>query len=138
MKQSIGISGATKRRAACCTPTCEVRRSGNTERYGHDDSRGRLAGKRHISARPASVESRSQIGHWEVDTVMGTGSKDCIMSLVERKTGLLLIGKLADRTKESLNKRAIQSIKKHAPLFATITADNGTEFHDYLSSPGRL
>lgn len=101
------------------------------KRYGHYDSRGRLAGKRHISARPASVESRSQIGHWEIDTVMGTGSKDCIMSLVERKTGLLLIGKLADRTKESLNKRAIQSIKKHAPLFATITADNGTEFHDY-------
>jgi hypothetical protein len=27
---------------------------------------------------------------------MGTGSKDCIVSLVERKSGLLLIGKLAD------------------------------------------
>lgn len=103
------------------------------KRYGYYDSRGRLAGKRHISARPTSVESRSQVGHWEIDTVMGTGSKDCIMSLVERKTGLLLIGKLADRTKESLNKRAIQGIKKHAALFETITADNGTEFHDYKS-----
>ncbi len=62
---------------------------------------------------------------------MDTGSKDCILSLVERKTGYLLIGKLADRTKHSLNKRAIQLIKKHAIAFEPITADNGTEFHDY-------
>lgn len=41
------------------------------KRYGRYDSRGRLAGKRHISERPASVEQRSEIGHWEIDTVMG-------------------------------------------------------------------
>jgi IS30 family transposase len=35
---------------------------------------------------------------------MGSGSKDCIVSLVERKSGLLLIGKLADRTTTSLNR----------------------------------
>jgi IS30 family transposase len=62
--------------------------------YGHYDSRGRLAGKRHISQRPPSVESRQEFGHWEIDTVMGTGSTDCILSLVERKTGLVVIGKL--------------------------------------------
>lgn len=101
--------------------------------YGHYDSRGRLAGKRHISQRPASVQGRRELGHWEIDTVMGTGSKDCIVSLVERKTGLLLIGKLANRTTEALNSRAIQMIRKHAPAFKTITADNGTEFHDYAA-----
>src|SRR5215210_476396 len=35
------------------------------KRYGAYDSRGRLAGKRHISERPASVETRQQTGHWE-------------------------------------------------------------------------
>ncbi len=99
--------------------------------YGHYDSRGRLAGKRHISERPPSVEGRRELGHWEIDTVMGTGSKDCIVSLVERKSGLLLIGKLANRTAESLNARAIAIISANQGPFKTITADNGTEFHNY-------
>jgi transposase, IS30 family len=101
------------------------------KRYRSYDSRGKLAGKRLISQRPASVETRRQVGHWEIDTVMGTGSKDCIVSLVERKTGLLLIGKLEDRTTESLNRRVIGIIKRHGRAFATITSDNGTEFHHY-------
>ena len=41
------------------------------KRYGARDSRGRLAGKRHISERPAEVEARSVVGHWEIDTVKG-------------------------------------------------------------------
>jgi IS30 family transposase len=62
---------------------------------------------------------------------MGTGSRDCIVSLVERKTGFLLIGKLEDRTTASLNRRVIGLIKRHGGRFATITSDNGTEFHNY-------
>ena len=41
------------------------------KRYGHYDSRGRLAGKRMIGERPKVVERRSGTGHWEIDTVMG-------------------------------------------------------------------
>jgi IS30 family transposase len=101
------------------------------KRYGRYDSRGRLAGKRCIAERPASVETRRHLGHWEIDTVMGTGSKDCIVSLVERKTGLVIIGKLGDRTCESLNRRVIRLINRHDGAFVSITSDNGTEFHDY-------
>jgi transposase, IS30 family len=99
--------------------------------YGRYDSRGRLAGKRHISERPACVETRQELGHWEIDTVMGTGSRDCILSLVERKTGLLHIGKLPNRTVEAVNEVAIQIITSAKTPFTTITADNGTEFHGY-------
>ena len=56
------------------------------KRYRSYDSRGRLAGKRHISERPAVVEHRRRSGHWEIDTVMGEKS-DCVVTLVERKTG---------------------------------------------------
>jgi len=101
------------------------------KRYGAYDSRGRLAGKRMISERPAEVEAREVVGHWEADTVMGAGSKDCVVTLVERKTGLLLIGKLADRTAESLSRRAVSLIRREGRSFETVTADNGTEFHDY-------
>ncbi len=101
------------------------------KRYNAYDSRGRLANKRHISERPASVENRRTRGHWEIDTVMGKISKDCIVTLVERKSGYTLIGKLKDRTTRSLNKRCIKLMHKEPTSFKTITADNGTEFHQY-------
>ena len=57
------------------------------KRHNSYDSRGRLAGKRHISERPVDVEKRRSIGHWEIDTVVGRGTKDCVATRVERKTG---------------------------------------------------
>jgi IS30 family transposase len=101
------------------------------KRYRAYDSRGRLAGKRHISERPTIVETRNTIGHWEIDTVMGHGSKDCIVTLVERKSGYLIIGKLKDRTKDALNQCVIPLIDAFGYNIKTITADNGTEFHGY-------
>jgi IS30 family transposase len=101
------------------------------KRYGRHDSRGRLAGKKQISERPARIEARSEIGHWEMDTVMGKGSTHCILTLVERATGYTLIGKLPDRTAVATTHKAIQLIHQHRPLFKTITVDNGTEFHNY-------
>ncbi len=101
------------------------------KRYKAYDSRGRLADKRHITERPSSVEDREEVGHWEIDTVIGHGSKDCIVTLVERATGYLLIGKLPDRTTASLNKVTIKLIKNSPLPVKTITADNGTEFHQY-------
>ncbi len=101
------------------------------KRYNAYDSRGRLAGKRNISERPKIVETRRTRDHAEIDTVMGTGSKDCIVTIVERKSGYVLIGKLKDRTTRSLNKRCIKLLKREPAKFKTITADNGTEFHQY-------
>lgn len=101
------------------------------KRYGSYDSRGRLAGKRLIAERPPEVEVREEVGHWEIDTEMGTGSTNCIVTLVERKTGLVPIGKLSDRTKESFNRRVIRLIRRRPVAFATVTADNGTELHRY-------
>jgi IS30 family transposase len=101
------------------------------KRYGAYDSRGRLAGKRLISERPAEVEARERVGHWEADTVAGASSKDCVVTLVERKTGLVLIGKLRDRTAGSLSRRVVSLMSRRGARFETVTADNGTEFHDY-------
>lgn len=101
------------------------------KRYGANDSRGRLAGKRHISERPASVQARRQLGHWEIDTVIGKGSQHCIVSLVERKSGYVLIGKLEARTVEQLNRATLRIARGHVDQFSTITADNGSEFHGY-------
>ena len=102
------------------------------KRYGTYEKRGRVDNKRHITERPAIVETRTEPGHWEIDTVMGSiGDTHCIVTLVERATGLTLIGKLANRTAGELNRRVIRLIKRHPDLFKTITSDNGTEFHSY-------
>ena len=101
------------------------------KRYGAYDSRGRLADKKHISMRPRFVEERKYLGHWEIDTVMGEGSKDCIVTLVERKSGFVQIGKLKNRTKQELNQRTLELIRDPDTYYDTITADNGTEFHGY-------
>lgn len=101
------------------------------KRYGRYDSRGRLAGKRHLSTRPRFIEKRRQVGHWEIDTVMGAGQSHCIVTLVERATGYVLIGKLRARNMDELARSASQLIRRHPAKFKTITADNGTEFHSY-------
>ena len=104
------------------------------KRYGRYDSRGRLAGKRMIGERPAAVERRERSGHWEIDTVMGESpgeSSDCILTLVERKTGYVLIGKLKARTAAEANRALLVLMARHPGRITTITADNGTEFHWY-------
>ena len=100
------------------------------KRYGHYDSRGRLAGKRPITDRPAGAVNRSRVGHWEIDTVLGSG-KACILTIVERKTGFVQIGKLAARTKEEVWKAMKRLLPRHSTRYRTITADNGCEFHGY-------
>ena len=95
------------------------------------EKRGRLAGKRHISERPAAVETREEFGHWEMDTIVTSTDRHCVVSLVERATGCVLLGKLRSRSVAATNRRVIQLIRSHQHLFKTITVDNGTEFHGY-------
>jgi IS30 family transposase len=102
------------------------------KRYGAYDSRGRLAGKRHISERPAEVEGRSVVGHWEIDTVMGNEhGRNSVITLVERATGYLVMGKLARHCAAEATIRIVELVGRDADAFRTITADNGTEFHSY-------
>jgi len=101
------------------------------KRYRSRPARGVLLGKRHISERPAIVQSRGRFGDWEADTVMGTGSSHCLLTLVERRSGFALVRKLKARTMEQATRAASKVIARMRSQFRTITFDNGTEFHDY-------
>jgi IS30 family transposase len=100
------------------------------KRYAAYDSRGRLAGKKMIGERPAVVERRSRLGDWEIDTVHGT-TKAGVVTIVERRSGLVRIGKLQRITKEQTEKRTIRLLLSDKHRVKTITADNGAEFHGY-------
>jgi len=101
------------------------------KRYNTRDSRGRLPGKRPITDRPDEVAYRLIPGHWEGDTVVGRDRHHCIVTLVERKSGFVIIKKISARTSEQTTAAVIEAINEHPNLFKTITFDNGTEFHGY-------
>jgi transposase, IS30 family len=96
------------------------------------EKRGRLQGKPMIDTRPEAVESRDEPGHWEGDTVIGTvGERDCLLTLVERSSGIALVAKLPHRTVTAVNRATLWLIRDSGLPFKTITWDNGTEFHGY-------
>lgn len=102
------------------------------KRYRSRDSRGRLAGKRHISERAPEIEGRQTVGHWEIDTIKGDSqAAHSAVTLVERKTGYTMMGKLERHTATECANRCVELISQHPGRVATITADNGTEFHRY-------
>lgn len=86
-----------------------------------------------IDERPEEVENRKEIGHWEIDLVVGkSGSKPAIMTLVERKSRKSIYIKIKNKTQEEVLK-AIKKARKHIggdydDVFKSITADNGSEF----------
>jgi IS30 family transposase len=99
------------------------------KRYaGGRDRRGQIIGRRPIAQRPASVETRSQVGHWEGDTVIGAGHKQAIVTLVERKSGFAVISHVTQKTSDLVSKAIITSLAPLASCVKTVTYDNGKEF----------
>jgi IS30 family transposase len=113
-------------------------RTGRT--YRHRRGRGRSregalkqsTNMKSIRQRPAAVESRRQIGHWEGDLIVGAGQRSAIATLVERKTRLtLLVGLPADHSAQSVGDALIAAfLRLPAALRRTLTWDQGNEmFH---------
>lgn len=99
--------------------------------YG-PEKRGKLAGKPMIDCRPVEVETRQEFGHWEGDTVIGSvHDRACLLTLVERSSGIALVAKLPHRTTKAVNRATLKLIRDSGMPFKTITWDNGTEFHGY-------
>lgn len=74
---------------------------------------------------------RRRRGHWEIDSVVGSRTADGLVSVVERKSGYLLLGKLADRRAATFTRRTVQLLGARAHCVHTITADNGSELAGY-------
>jgi transposase, IS30 family len=99
--------------------------------YRVADRRGRMQGKRPLSARPAGAHNRSEAGHLEGDTVMGSDGRHCLLTLVDRKTRKVRIIKLPARQAGEVNKALIREVRSGALRMKSLTLDNGTEFHGF-------
>jgi len=102
------------------------------------DRRGRMSGKTPISERPKQVEDRSELGHYEGDTVMGRDARHCLLTLVERKTRRTRILKLPARQAVEVNKALIREVRAGRLQMKSLTLDNGTEFHGFKELQEKL
>ena len=81
-----------------------------------------------IEDRPAAVERRKQIGHWEDDTIVSRQSPDRVKSINERVSGVILLGKMKDGTIAESNRVVIERLSQLPPdIRKTLTRDRGTE-----------
>ena len=112
---------------------------GRVRRRG--ENRGRLPACVSIEGRPAVVDRRARYGDWEGDTVVGRGHRSGAVTLVDRKSGYLLLGKVHDRQAATV-REAMTELFQPLPtrLRKTLTLDNGKEFaeHEQLAATTSL
>lgn len=98
------------------------------KRYGRYDRRGTLPNRVSIDKRPEIVNSRQRLGDWEVDTVIGKGQQQAIVTLTERKSRLALIRKVDQRTAQAVKDAILVLLQPLMAQTHTLTSDNGKEF----------
>lgn len=103
------------------------------KRYGSYDRRGKLINQVSIEERPAVVEQRERRGDWELDTIIGKGHKQAIVSITERTLRLTYLYKVDTKDAESVSAAVIDTLLATGLPVLTLTADNGREFAGHQS-----
>tara|TARA_B100001059_G_C17716931_1_gene518495 strand:- start:30 stop:980 length:951 start_codon:yes stop_codon:yes gene_type:complete len=97
-------------------------------------NRGMIKDRVDIDLRPNIVDERRRVGDWEVDCIVGKAHKGAIVSMVDRKTRLVKLVLVKDRTANRVALALIKGLKRQK--VSTITSDNGKEFakHKHVSN----
>lgn len=88
-----------------------------------------------IEQRPPEIDTREEVGHWEMDCVVGKSrTKETLLVMSERKSRKEIIVKMKDKTAESVV-AALDNLERRygamfGRVFRSITVDNGPEFSD--------
>lgn len=105
------------------------------KRYGSYSRRGQLTNTVSIDERPAIVDRKVRVGDWEVDTVIGQGQRQALVTLTERKSMYTMIAHVGRRTAAAVRQAIIKLLQSLKRPVHTITSDNGKEFaeHEVIS-----
>lgn len=102
-----------------------LRRKGKA--YKRLSDKNIMRGGKSIHDRPQEANERTELGHWELDTVYSPrGHKTAIVTIVDRKTRLLKAQIVPNRKAKTVS-NAIYNLLKFEYV-KTLTADNGKEF----------
>ena len=98
------------------------------KRLGRQNRRGRIQNRVSIEERPAVVEERFYYGDWEADLVEGANRDGYLLTLVERKSGHLLVHPLASKKTDEVTVAIIVELWPFIEKIRSLTMDNGKEF----------
>ena len=84
--------------------------------------------RRSIAERPTIVETRSRLGDWEADTIIGRERRGGIISLVERRSRYCLLQKVSTKSAQPVAEAICEQLLPVKDKVLTITSDNGIEF----------
>ena len=90
--------------------------------------RGVIPGRRGIETRPAEVELRIKVGHWEGDLVVGKNASGYLVTLVERVTRFALVGWSPSKEADAVALVIVDLFMRARIPIDGITFDNGKEF----------
>ncbi len=91
--------------------------------------RGRIPNQRRIDTRPAEVETRETVGHWEGDLVNGAAHSGNLVTIVERNTRFALVGRTDSKEAREVTKCMCDLLLSLPDSARTgVTLDNGKEF----------
>lgn len=83
-----------------------------------------------ISLRPKYIEDRKEIGHLEIDSIVGKRNEyDSIISIVDRCTRRVWLIKAEYKNEYYIDKKIYEFIIKNQIPVKSITVDNGLEFN---------
>jgi IS30 family transposase len=97
-----------------------------------EDRRGKLANTKSIHNRPEQANQRSRYGDYEVDLIVGANHKGGLLTMNDRKTGIVKIRKITNKNSEHIANLIIAALKREKHQLHTITSDNGREFADHI------
>lgn len=105
---------------------------------GNLAGRGLIPKRVDISERPEVVEAKSEVGHWEGDSIVGVGHQGAAVTYADRCSKFVLIKPVQRRT-ALLTKQATFDLMgdDHLPV-STITYDNGKEFASHQQIAAKL
>ena len=108
------------------------------KRRNSRDMRGMIKNRVGIEERPPIVERKIRIGDWEGDTVVGKNHQGALVTLVDRKSKLTLIGKVDHYTAKAVERTVVSLMELLPRRNYTLTVDNGKEFASHESVAGAL
>lgn len=106
-------------------------------RHGQTSGRGLIPNRTPIEERSKAANNRTEYGHWEADTVLGTKTKGKVLvTLVERKSRYLVSALAASKSADDVTAALIEAVSPFKSIVRSITFDNGKEFaqHEKISS----
>ncbi len=108
------------------------------KRGSSKDNRGIISGRTGIENRPAIVDQKARVGDVEIDLVIGKNHKHPILTVVERKSGMAWLRKVADKSADAVEKELLHILLPLKDCIYTITSDNGKEFANHQSIAQKL